>query len=185
MPNIKERKPTEKQELFAKAMYTIGLDTFGNGTESAIKAGYKGSKNQMAVQANKNIRNPNIIALKQGIQADTEKKLDLSREKQHIKLESAIALAIQCNSPSAIVSAIKEQNSMLGYNRDKAPNSERQHQLTTRVSDEQRRILIECADLLLRKQVDSKDITSTDKIEHIDSSPCGAAGLENGDAMGN
>ena len=89
--------------------------------------------------------------------AKTAVKLDLSRAKQHAKLEQAQAMAIETHSPSAMVSAIREQNEMLGYHRDKSPNQEREQSLTGRITAEEQRILLECADVLLRKQVVSTD----------------------------
>ena len=101
--------------------------------------------------------NVQLIATIARIDAKTERKLDLSRAKQHAKLEQAQAMAIETHSPSAMVSAIREQNEMLGYHRDKSPNQEREQSLTGRITAEEQRILLECADVLLRKQVVSTD----------------------------
>ena len=147
------KQATVKQEAFAAAMYTIGSQTYGNGTASARKAGYNGSENILATVAKQNTRKLQIIKLKQDIQAETAAKLDLSREKQHEKLEKAINMALTNNNPAAAISGIREENDMLGYHRENAPNQERIQALQGRISDEERRIMIECADLLLRKQV--------------------------------
>ena len=150
------KQATVKQEAFAAAMYTIGSQTYGNGTASARKAGYgneNSTDNYLAIVAKGNIRKSQIIALKDKIQAETVKKLDLSREKQHEKLEKAINMALTNNNPAAAISGIREENDMLGYHRENAPNQERIEALQGRISDEERRIMIECADLLLRKQV--------------------------------
>ncbi len=69
--------------------------------------------------------NLRIIAAIARIDAKTAEKLDLSREGQHRKLEKALAMAIATESPAAMTSAIREQNEMLGYHRDKAPNAEK------------------------------------------------------------
>lgn len=52
---------TPKQRLFVVWFTTPG-DTFFNGSQSARKAGYKGSDPQMAVVANQNIRKLNVQA---------------------------------------------------------------------------------------------------------------------------
>ena len=74
------RQLTEKQSLFCKYMFTVGSDTFSNGTASARKAGYKGNDNQLAVTANYTIRSANIIKRKAEIQAETAAKLDHNRD---------------------------------------------------------------------------------------------------------
>lgn len=146
---------TVKQHAFAAAYYTLGSKTLGNGVKSARVARYKGNDRTLENVASTNIRKPIIIAEKRRIQAEANRRLDMSREKQHAKLDQALAIAIESKSPAAMVSAIREQNEMLGYHRDKAPNTERVAAMKGRVSDEQRRILTECADILLRKQVAS------------------------------
>ena len=73
-------KLTEKQGLFCKAYYTIGSETFGNGTESAKIAGYKGSDKQLSALACENKGKPSIIARSKEIQAVTAEILDYNRE---------------------------------------------------------------------------------------------------------
>jgi len=156
----KPRNLTGKQELFSKYIFMLGSETFGNGVKSAQKAGYKGSYavlNQIAID---NLHKPIIIREKQRIQTETEEKLDLSREKQHKKLELAFTLAVKTESPSAMVSAIREQNEMLGYHRDKSPNTERESAKLKRMSEETKRLAQQLALLLTRKQVVSKELTT-------------------------
>ena len=69
--------------------------------------------------------NPRLKAAIARIDAKTAAKLDLSREGQHKKLDMALAMAIATENASAMTSAIREQNEMLGYHRDKAPNAEK------------------------------------------------------------
>ncbi len=151
---MKPRLPTVKQEAFAVAMYTIGSLSLGNGTESARKAEYKGNDNVLATTAHALIRKPKIIKLKEQIQAETEEKLNLSREAQHKKLQQALAMAIETKSAAAMTSAIREQNEMLGYHRDKAPNTEREAARLARMSDEERKLAELAAKL--RTEAESK-----------------------------
>jgi len=78
-------------------MYTVGSDSFGNGTESARRAGYKGNDNTLSQTAIKLVRNGRIIAEKQRIQAETSKNIDLDRD-AIIKRFVSIANSAQANN---------------------------------------------------------------------------------------
>lgn len=71
------------------------------------------------------------------IDAKTEEKLDLSRAGQHAKLETAIQMALDAKNPAAYISGVREQNEMLGYHRDKAPNQEKVDEILARMTDEE------------------------------------------------
>jgi len=91
-----------------------------NPTESARIAGYKdpeqaGWENKQKQELMKDIEDKRAL---------TAKKVDITREKQLKDLESVKLLASSSNNPSAMVSAIREQNEMLGYHRELAPNLE-------------------------------------------------------------
>jgi len=60
------------------------------------------------------------------LQANEENYLDVSREKQLKRLKLAYDEAEITENPSAMVSAIREMNEMLGYHRDNAPNPEKE-----------------------------------------------------------
>jgi len=111
---IEKRPLTEKQSLFCKYMYTIGSSSFGNGTESARRAGYKGDDNTLAATATRLLRNVKIIAEKQRIQAETRGKLDHNRQIAIDKLNSVIdvmfPLAVNGDSRAAaqVTAAIRE-----------------------------------------------------------------------------
>ena len=98
-----------------------------------------------------------LEALKNEKDSELQRKNKITRTTQLNALEDARNLAKKLNKPSAMVSAIREQNEMLGYHRDKSPNQEREQSLTGRITAEEQRILLECADVLLRKQVVSTD----------------------------
>ncbi len=81
--------------------------------------------------------NPRLKAAIARIDAKTAKKMDLSREGQHKKLEEALKMAKESKNPAAMTSAIREQNEMLGYHRDKAPNDEKVAEILARMTDEE------------------------------------------------
>ena len=82
-----------------------------------------------------NIRLIEAIARIDGI---TEDKCDYSRESQLEKLQDIVSTTK--NQPSAVVAAIRAQNSMLGYDQEKAPNEEAARQRAERMTDEDRAI---------------------------------------------
>ncbi len=106
-----------------------------NGTQAATRAGY--SPKTASTQAEQLLR---ILEVKQEIgriDAKTAKKLDLSREGQHAKLDMALEMAIATGNASAMTSAIREQNEMLGFHREKAPNEEKMAEVRSRMDAEE------------------------------------------------
>lgn len=73
-------KLTEKQALFCQCMFTIGSETFGNGVQSAKKAGYKGNDKTLEVVGSENLSKPIIKAEKARIQAKTVKKMEVTEK---------------------------------------------------------------------------------------------------------
>jgi len=106
------RQATQKQIAFANAMYTIGLDTFGNGQRSAEAAGYSGNDNTLRQTAHKLVTNGNVIKLKTVIQAKTVKKLDHNRAIAIALLNEALAMARKKKDNQGIVSATRELNAI-------------------------------------------------------------------------
>ena len=96
--------------------------------------------------------NPDIKAEITRRQAEEANKLNLSRASQHLKLQNALTFAIRCEKPSAMVSAIREQNEMLGYHRDKAPNAEREASTLARMSEQELRIASAVACMLAHEE---------------------------------
>jgi len=90
---IEKRPLTEKQSLFCKYMYTIGSSSFGNGTESARRAGYKGNDNTLSQTAIKLVRNGRIIAEKKRIQAELEQESKLTKQQVLNQLTEGIKLS--------------------------------------------------------------------------------------------
>ena len=67
-----------------------------------------------------------LQALKDKRDTELQRKTNISRTTQLASLIAAKDLAESLNNPSAIVSAIREMNEMLGYHRENAPNPERE-----------------------------------------------------------
>ena len=67
-----------------------------------------------------------LEALKNQKDSELQRKNKITRTTQLNALEDARNLAKKLNKPSAMVSAIREQNEMLGYHRDNAPNAEKE-----------------------------------------------------------
>ena len=99
---------TEKQSLFCKAMFTVGSETFGNGTKSARIAGYKGSDDYLARVASENVRKCKIIKEKARIQAKTNQKLSHDREIAIKILNEALTIAREKGDGPGIVQACRE-----------------------------------------------------------------------------
>lgn len=59
-----------KMSMFIECMFIPCSDTFGNGTESARAAKYKGNDNVLAATASRLLRNVKIIEAKEAIEAD-------------------------------------------------------------------------------------------------------------------
>ena len=112
MAKKQENPLNAKQEAFARALYTIGSDTYDNGTESARAAGYKGNENTLAMTASRMIRKDKIIALKAEIQAVTVVKLEHNRTIAINLLNEAIDMARTQGNTSAIIAATRELNAI-------------------------------------------------------------------------
>lgn len=117
----KTRKLTQKQKEFCQA-YTTPGKAYNNGTQAAIQAGY--SQKCANVISAQNLVKANIKNEIVRIKAELAEKQGFTRESQLKDLESAKALAMLQENVPGMVSAIREQNEMLGFHRDKAPNPE-------------------------------------------------------------
>ncbi len=103
---------TAKQELFCHAIVQ-GL----RNSEAAIKSGY--SKRSAAVQANQNLKDPKIQARITALREQTSKALDITSESQLFDLEAIKQEAGKEKNFSAMISAIIEQNKLLGFHKAK------------------------------------------------------------------
>ena len=120
----KPRKLTAKQEAFVQAYCTPRTKTYNNATQSAIAAGYS---ERTAARNTPQIMNNNGVkqAINQ-LKADLAAENGFTREKQLKDLEAFKEMARRAENPNAGISAIREQNEMLGFHRELAPNAERE-----------------------------------------------------------
>ena len=93
---------TDKQESFCNE-YIIDK----NGQKAAERAKY--SKNTARTQASKMLTKDHIKKRILEIQAEIAVKVGITRETQLAKLDQATSIALSQNNPSAMVSAIREQ----------------------------------------------------------------------------
>ncbi|KKK82809.1 hypothetical protein LCGC14_2799710, partial [marine sediment metagenome] len=114
-----------------------------------IKAGY--AENYAMHRSEKVLSNVVVIAAIAKIDGKTAKKLDLTREGQHKKLEEVRIMALKNGNPAAAASAIREENDMLGFHREKAPNQEKEQAILDRMSEEERLLELEAVKLRTSK----------------------------------
>ena len=128
---------TGKQSLFSKYIFTIGSESFGNGVESARRAGYKGNDNTLAQTAHKLVINGKIIAEKQRIQAELVKKMDITVN----ECIDSLALDIRGKDTNKRdkYKAMDLLGEFKGWKRDKAPNEEAEAARAKRMTAEQRK----------------------------------------------
>ncbi len=137
----KPRNLTGKQKDFCKFYRDSANElTYNKGRESARAAGYKGNDNTLAVVATENLNKPNVIAEIARINSETAELMQITRAGQHKKLAEAFKVAKDNNQASAMVSAIREDNEMCGYHREKALNPEKEAEKAARMTDEERRL---------------------------------------------
>ncbi len=130
MPSVKDQETCE----------AIALEYTSNGRDKAQgmrTIGYAESSCKSGKAVGCVYGNVRVKAAIARIDKKTAKVLDLSRKGQHEKLERALKIAEDGKNPSAMASVIREQNEMLGYHRDKAPNTERQAQIRDRMEQEE------------------------------------------------
>jgi len=114
---------TEKQQRFVK-LYKDGEERI----DAFLKAGYKAkTRQQAAINAHRLLTKcNNVIVYLSALKADEERKTGISRTLQLNKLNKAYDIAAKQQNPSAMTGAVREQNEMLGYHRENAPNEERE-----------------------------------------------------------
>lgn len=108
MPKPKKKPLTLKEARFVDAY--LG-ECQGNGTLSAVKAGYRGSFNTLGVTAHQLLRNPKIVAAIK-TRTTTERKASIITADRRDEILSTIAETAE-NYLSKI-SAIKELNKCSG-----------------------------------------------------------------------
>jgi hypothetical protein len=137
-------KCTEKEAKF--------LELWVNGEEkfnAYNNAGFKAKNTKVASAAicrllKKVNCSAYLEALKNQKDSELQRKNKITRTTQLNALEDAKKLAEKLNNPSAMVSAIREQNEMLGYHRENAPNTEKEA-MRRKIEDDERKELEKAA----------------------------------------
>jgi len=96
--------------------------------QSYIDAGFKPKNKEVAAQCAWRLlnKNANVKAYYDALWQEKARVSNISRTQQLRKLDRAYEIAERQKNPSTMVSAIREQNEMLGYHREAAPNLERE-----------------------------------------------------------
>ncbi len=150
MPSIKDESTVD---VIARIFCGEGKR---NKTETLRIAGYKpsyclGGRSDKAVWGNER-----VIKAIQAIDAKTEQEMGFSRTQQLSRLTKAYDMANTSGSASAMTGAIREMNEMLGYHRDKAPNSERAQAIANRMTEQERAIAEEVARIITDREAGPK-----------------------------
>ena len=131
--NKPQKELTPKQKAFIQAYTTPGKG-YNNATQAAIIAGYSAkTANNMVNRLLVNVGIKEAIAQ---IRADLAVEMGFTREKQLKDLELAKGFALQKHETSGMVSAIREQNEMLGYHRELASNPEKEAEKAAKMTKE-------------------------------------------------
>lgn len=91
-------------------------------------AGFKPKNKRRAQQAASTLltQNKRTMAYMDALKANADRKTNISRTMQLNRLNKLYELAVKQENVTAGTSVIREQNEMLGYHRDTAPNPERE-----------------------------------------------------------
>lgn len=176
---------TDKQIKFCQLLFSGIIRP-----EAYIKAGYKPKNHRQAIVSASKLctTNKNVMAYYAALKDNQDRNSNISRTMQLNRLDKVFDLAVSQESPSAMVSAIREQNEMLGFHRELAPNKEREQArhdlLSTEVKEIMKLVRSRTAALSLSpvascktKQVTSSDITDDGlKENNVEGVPIGEGG---------
>ncbi len=124
----------------------------GHNATKAYKTAYPDAGTSAEFNASRLMSNDKIkaeIARKVAELAETNGH---TRVDQLKKLDEAFDKAKSGNQPTAMVSATKAQNEMLGYIQDKAPNAEQAQAVAQRMTEQDRAIAVEVARILTDRE---------------------------------
>ncbi len=115
-------------DIVSQAKFTEFIHQGVDRAEAYQSAGYKPKTRLLAQQAASRLltTNTKVVEYLECLKANDDRNTNISRTMQLNKLNQAFNIAIEQKNPSAMVSAIREQNEMLGYHRESAPNPERE-----------------------------------------------------------
>ena len=140
LKELRDRLP-ERQAVFVENLFS------GMTRPKAYKnAGYEVRDNDTAARCAWRLlnKNENVLAyyeaLKKGKDDNTIRTLNITRTTQIKSLRDTFLLAERIENPSAMVSALREINEMMGYHRENAPNAEKEAAKAARMSREEKEI---------------------------------------------
>jgi len=109
----------------ARAMRAVGYSESSSNSGRVQRSVYSNARVQAAIAR---------------IDAETGRKLDLTREAQYRRLLGAYDIALEQRNVAGIKAVLAEINEMLGYHRENAPNEERERAVLERMSEEDREL---------------------------------------------
>lgn len=118
-------------------MYTPTSVSFGNGTESARRAKYKGNDNTLEQTAHKLVMNGKVVAEKTRLLAENEEKMEVSREYLNKKMLNIVENGAKDSDKIRAGHLIAD---MGGLKRETAPNTEREAARKAKMDVQKRRI---------------------------------------------
>lgn len=134
-------KCNEKQAKFAENLYN------GQDRADAYKnANYDVKDKETAARCGWRLLNKceNVLAYYEALKAERDKNIErtqnITRTTQIKSLNETYELAKTLKNPSAMVSALREINEMMGYHRENAPNAEREAAKRARMTKEEEKL---------------------------------------------
>jgi len=140
----KELELTDKQIKFC-----LSYCKCNDRIQAYGEAGYK-SKNRAQASMNASgliTKNPKIPQFMAAVKSSLDAEIGISRSMQMNALNEAYAVAKRQGQAASMVAAIREQNEMLGYHRELAPNAEKEAAIRQSMGEEQRALAAAAAAL--------------------------------------
>ena len=149
MQEITKTPLTPKQLSFTEHYTDSGnKETFGNATESARQANYRGNDGTLQSIGAENLLKPVIRAELARIKADKEVVTEHNRETSLIRLDKAYTLAEKQGNTSSMIAAEREKNAISGLHSQTIYNPDADQAKI--MTDEDRQALIAAAGLLTK-----------------------------------
>jgi hypothetical protein len=111
----------------------------GDKIQALLNCGYSDSYSR-SPRGNKVFDNIYISKEIDRLQAKTELICEITRESQINDLEKVKTDAVLASNPAAYVSAVREQNAILGLHRELAPNAEKEAVRAAKMAAEDRKL---------------------------------------------
>ena len=139
---------TVKQQAYCNYMFIAGSETYGNGTQSSRKAGYKGSNSVLNNTSLDNLLKPAIITEKRRIEAKTAEKLNVDRD---YLIKQTKDILEHSTSDRNKLTALSLMGDFVGAKKDNAPNAERDQAKRAAMSEEEQEIARIAAEIRVRR----------------------------------